>query len=179
MTTNKPDVNERLKKLKTLAERGSPGERDNARLLLEKLCKKHGVDLDLLETSDKIEIRWFKYKKGALYEQLLHQCIFKTIGKRFESYVRGRNKHHTSEVGIECTIAQSIEIEMDYSFYLHHFENEMRRLLDMFIQKNKIFPPDNGEPKPESDTKVTEEDILLYQSIKRQTRSLQIGGGKK
>ena len=169
----------RLQKLKTLAERGSPGERDNAKVLLEKLCNKYDVNIDQLGSSDKIEMRWFKYKKGNLYKQLLNQCIYKTLGKNFESYVRGRGKHYTSEIGVECSVAESIEIELDYSFYSHHFEREMQRLLDMFIQKNKIFPPDNGEPKKEDNTKISEEDILLYQSIKRQTRSLQIEGGKK
>lgn len=170
----------RLQKLKTLAERGSPGERDNAKLLLERLCKKYDVSLDdILGSFDKVEMHWFKHKKGDLYKQLLNQCIYKTLGRNFDSYVHGRGKHYKSDIGVECTIAESIEIEMDYAFYVHHFENEMKRLLDMFIQKNKLFPPDNGEPKPESDTKVTEEDILLYQSIKRQTRSLQIESGKK
>lgn len=168
----------RLQKLKTLAERGSPGERDNAKLLLEKLCKKYDVPLELIESSDKVEMRWFKHKKGGLYQQLLNQCIYKTLGRHFEPYVRGRDKHYRSEIGVECTIAESIEIELDYSFYSHHFDKEVKRLLDMFIQKNKLFPA-NGETSKGDDANITEEDILLYQSIKRQTRSLQIEGGKK
>jgi hypothetical protein len=85
----------------------------------------------------------------------------------------GKNR---TEVGIECTAAEAIEIELDYKFYSDAFEKEMGRLYNMFIQKNSMFPPSEKEETSESssDKEITEEDILLYRSIKKQTRVLQI-----
>ena len=168
----------RLQKLKILAERGSPGERDNAKLLLEKLCNKYNVSLDQIESSEKIELRWFRHKSGKLHMTLLNQCIYKVLNREFTGYQRSRGSKKTSEIGVECTAPEGIEIELDYAFYAKHFEKETNRLLDMFIQKNNIFRT-GGKVSDSKESKVTEEDILMYQSIKKQTRTLQIEGDKK
>lgn len=39
-------IKNKLKKLLALAERGMQGEAENARRLLEKLCKEYGVSMD-------------------------------------------------------------------------------------------------------------------------------------
>jgi hypothetical protein len=103
--------------------------------------------------------------------------VYKTIGRGDKTYVHsGRGNH--SEVGTECTTAEAIEIELDYAFYSDALVKEMGRLYDMFIQKNNIFPPNSKEdedlPEPNGGKKFTEEDIILYQSLKKQSRTLQI-----
>ena len=45
-------IKNKLKKLLALAERGVQGEADNARKLLEKLCKEYGVSME--ESVEKI-----------------------------------------------------------------------------------------------------------------------------
>jgi hypothetical protein len=62
-------IDGRLQKLKTLAERGSHGERENAAALLLKLCKKYDMTLDQIESSDERTIRYFKYKNGKVFER--------------------------------------------------------------------------------------------------------------
>lgn len=46
-------IKSKLKKLLALAERGVEGEAHNARILLEKLCRQHGVSLEEIINTDK------------------------------------------------------------------------------------------------------------------------------
>jgi hypothetical protein len=162
----------RLKRLKSLADRGVGGEKENATVLFEKLCKKYQISPEQIESPEEREMRWFKHKRGELFQKLMCQCIYK-IGLGGKAYTHGKNR---AEVGIECTTAEAIEIELDYKFYESALEKEMERLYNMFIQKNGMFPRSNKmeTTEPSEEKEVTEEDILLYRSIKRQTRVLQI-----
>lgn len=165
----KPELS-RLKKLKALAERGIGGEKENSQMLLEKLCDKYGISIDEVESSDERKMHWFAYQRGPQFRKLLAQCIFKTIGKGRKTY-----KHtHIRErkLGTECTAAEAMEIELDYEFYAGAFKVEMTRLVEMFIQKNNLFPPNT---ECSENAEVSEEDLLLYQGIKKQSRTLRIG----
>lgn len=168
-----PPSHERLTRLKALAERGIGGEKENAAMLLNKLCLKYGLSLDEIESSDEVTIRWFKHKSGKMYGQLLSQCMAKTVGTGKSRYQRTHSRANL--LGIECTVAQSIEIELDYDLYSKALEKDIERLFDMFIQKNDIFPPDGEVSK--SGKQWTEEDFMLYRSIAKRTRVNQIGDG--
>ena len=166
------ESDQRLKKLKALAERGIGGEKENAQALLEKLCEKYGISLDQIESSDERKTRWFTFLRKPFHRKLLFQCIFKTIpdGDR-KVYRRGIPPGQTSELGVDCTDAEAIEIELDYSFFSKCFESEIERFYDMFVQKNDIFPP-NCEM---TSTKCpTEADFHLFRGINRKTRAPQI-----
>lgn len=181
MTANEhsaPQDLSRLKKLKALSERGVvPGERDAAAAMLKKLCAKYGIAKDQINEEEEIKIRWFKHKRSFPYNALLQQCIYKVIGaaetktrrKFTRSYGGGRTR---SEIGVECTAAEAIEIELDYGFYCLTWKDETKRLYDAFIGKNSIFPSD--APHSEDST-FTTEDLNLYQGLKRRTRAVQIG----
>ena len=57
-------MKEKLLKIKTLAERGgTEGERQSAKFLLDKLCKKHGIAAESLKELADIEVR---YSDGAI-----------------------------------------------------------------------------------------------------------------
>jgi hypothetical protein len=161
----------RLKKLKALAERGVGGEKENAQMLLERLCDKYQISPDQVESSDEKKLRWFRYRKGPALRKLLAQCIFKTLGKDSKTF--GHAHTRAREFAAECTAAEGIEIELDYDFYADALQKEMTRMLEMFIQKNSIFPP--NVDLDSSGKEISEEDMLLYRSIKKQTRVLRIG----
>lgn len=162
----------RLKRLKALADRGIGGEKENAGVLFKKLCDKYHISPDQIESPEERKMRWFKHKRGDAHKLLLSQCIFKIVGRESKRYTHGKK----SEIGTECNPAEAIEIELDYRFYSAALDKEMERLVEMFIHKNDIFPATpNPDPKPDGGKKLTAEDILMYQSIKKQTRVLQIG----
>lgn len=167
-------IQSRLRKLKVLSERGSPGEKENAKALLDKMCLKYGVTLDQVESSDAKEMRRFHHKRSAMFgHKLLAQCIYKVMGENTKTYTRGKN----NEIWIECTAAQAIELELDFEFYSNLLEADLKRFYSMFVQKNNIFPPNCKVA--ETDRKITRTDIALYEGITRQTRTLKIEGTKE
>ncbi len=158
--------NDTLIKLKTLAERGVDGEKENAAALLQKLCEKNNISLDQLESED-LKFRWFKYPRDAQFRKLITQCIYKTMGPGFKAYTIDRK----NQVGVECTPAQAIEIQLDYEFYAKHLKNELSRMVSAFIDANHIFPP--NAPKGDG-SGFDEKDIYLIRGIERRTRVQQI-----
>ena len=167
-------IETRLKGLKALAERGVGGEKENAAILLKKLCEKYSISIDEIESSEKIETHWFRYTGGDLFRQLLLQCLYKTMGGNWNkiTYKQLRPKKTRCIIGVDCTFAQAIEIDLDYAFFSHHLKTDLQRVTDMFIQRNYIFAPDG--PVDDGTNKLSEADIQLALSLKKHTRTLQI-----
>ena len=67
----------RLKRLKALADRGIGGEKENAGVLFKKLCDKYHISPDQIESPEERKVRWFKHKRGKLFQKLICQCIYK------------------------------------------------------------------------------------------------------
>lgn len=57
------------------------------------------------------------------------------------------------KIGIYCTKAQKIEIELEFEFYRNVFYEELSTFMDAFIQAQKIFPED--APVPINSSTVT------------------------
>lgn len=53
-----------------------------------------------------------------------------------------RTRGTRQKIGIYCTKAQRIEIELEFEFYRNVFYEELSVFMDAFIQVQKIFPPD-------------------------------------
>lgn len=138
---------QRIKKLQALAERGVGGEKDTASKMLVRLLEKNGISsLEELET-EQYEYTLFSYN-GKHEIKLLRQCIYKVMGAKSDRTVYkpyGRRQ----KIGIYCTKAQKIEIELEFEFYRNVFYEELSTFMEAFIQAQKIFPPD--APKGEID----------------------------
>ena len=106
---------QRIKKLQALAERGVGGEKETAEKMLQRMLEKNGIrSLDELQ-SEEYEYVLFPYN-GKYEKKLLMQCIYKVLtaaGDR--TYYRTRGKRQ--KLGIYCTKAQKIEIQMEFDFY--------------------------------------------------------------
>jgi hypothetical protein len=131
---------QRIKKLQALAERGVGGEKTTAQKKLAKLLKDNGINsLDELQ-KEEYEYTIFSYK-GKHEIKLLRQCMYKVMGAKsdrtaYKPY--GRRQ----KIGIYCTKAQKIEIELEFEFYRNVFYEELSTFMDAFIQAQKIFPED-------------------------------------
>ena len=172
---------ERLRGVKALAEKGSPGERDNAAALLTALTKKHGITDADLEGAE-ISIHWIRYK--TIYERkLLFQLSYMHLGSGHASGCVGRSSgRKRKEVGIKCTPAQFIEIEADYQFYRKALEEELDVFYSAFIQKNKLFPPpalckDDDGVKPVDPDMIMKMETIM-EGIEHRTRHKAIGDGE-
>ena len=130
---------ERLKKLQALAERGVGGEKETAQRKLEQLLKANSLTLDDLETEKKYYFL-FSYN-GQHKATLLRQCIYKVLGAA-EPIKFYRSRGTRQKIGIDCTAAQKLEIELEYEFYSNVFDEEIITFMDAFIGKQKIYPED-------------------------------------
>lgn len=81
------------------------------------------------------------------------------------------------KIGIYCTKAQKLEIELEFEFYERLFEEQQEIFLSAFIQKQRIFPQD----APVSDEEPTERDLkvaLMAGTIEKKTRAAMIESNK-
>ena len=56
--------------------------------------------------------------------------------------MRKKKEQRRQKIGIYCTKAQKIEIELEFEFYRNVFYEELSTFMDAFIQAQKIFPED-------------------------------------
>lgn len=163
---------QRMKKLQALAERGVGGEKETAEKMLQQMLKKNGMSsLEELE-NEEVEYTLFSYN-GKHEIKLLKQCIYKvmTAAKKVTYY---RSKGTRQKIGIYCTKAQKIEIELEFEFYRNVFYDELNTFIDAFIQAQKIFPPDAPE---DSYDELNPKDIkiaFMAQGINKRSRTAMI-----
>lgn len=104
--------------------------------------------------------------------KLLSQCIYKVMGYDSDR-TQYKPPHTRQKIGVYCTKAQKLEIELEFEFYERLFEEQQELFLSAFIQKQRIFPPD----APVSDAEPTERDIkvaFMAEAIERKTRAAMI-----
>ncbi len=165
---------QRIRKLQALAERGVGGEKDTAEKMLQKMLEKNGIkSLDELET-EKVEYFLFSYS-GKHEITLLKQCMYKVIGAAAGRHYY-KTKYTRQKLGTYCTMAQKIEIELEFEFYRNIFYEELNEYMIAFIQAQDIYPPD-APKRNVSIEEMTEEDFkraALRDTIKKRTRAAMI-----
>ena len=162
---------DRIKKLQALAERGVGGERETAQKKLQKMLEDNKIiSLEELE-EDKVEYFLFSYN-GKHEIPLLKQCVYKVLGAKTDrTYYRSRG--YRQKLGLYCTKAQKIEIELEFEFYKKVFYEDLTTFMIAFIQKQGIFPPD--APKSDKDIlDLDEQDLAIMamaEGIKKRSRA--------
>lgn len=165
---------QRIKKLQALAERGVGGEKTTAEKMLQKMLEKNGISsLDELE-KDEVEYFLFSYR-GRHEIKLLKQCMYKVMGySDHTKYYRTAGTRQ--KIGIYCTKAQRIEIELEFEFYRNVFYEELPSFMNAFIQAQSIFPAD--APKSSKGLCNLSEDelreIQIAAGIKKRSRAAMI-----
>ena len=161
----------RIKKLQALAERGVGGEKETAARKLQELLEKNGISSVEELAQDEYIFTLFSYN-GVLGRKLLSQCIYKLMGYDSDR-TQYKPPHTRQKIGVYCTKAQKLEIELEFEFYERLFEEQQELFLSAFIQKQRIFPPD----APVNDAEPTERDIkvaFMAEAIERKTRAAMI-----
>lgn len=171
--TDREQLLQKVKKIQALAERGDRGEKESAAALLERLMKQHGITETELE-EDRREIAWFRFKT-PLARRLLNQIIYAVTGCVGKYTNRPRKM-----LGIECTAAERLEIELSFEFYNAALEKELERFYSAFLNKNHIFPekaidevPDVGEIDLEEAMRLS----MMMEGMEEHTRRKELGSG--
>lgn len=151
---------ELLRKIKALAERGVGGEKESAQKILFRLMEKYGVTETDIET-EQVETAWFRYH-DEFERRILNQIIYMVTGKMSFGCVGRHTNRSRKNRGIDCTAAERLEIEANYSFFIAAAKEELEIFLTAFASKNRLYPSPEKNTLPESDKELTPEEKALY-----------------
>ena len=154
-------LKEKLKKLQALAERGWQGEAENARRLLEKLCRQYGVSLEEILDDSQVKRYTFAVGRNKMYGELFMQCYAKTTNQRRMAY----RQLSRSEISIELTALQYAELKSLYEWHKANLERDLedikKTVLDAYIMKHALF----SEKRSDKETELTPEDIVRLKKM--------------
>lgn len=138
-------IQDKLRKLQALAERGAGGERVNAARMLGKLLARHGLTVDDL-ADERREMRWFP-APTTFERRLACQILAKVCNT--DDPPAYRNKSRTKQIGIEVTPAEAIEFELHYDALRPALAAHFDEAFSAFVQVNRLFSDLPGaEPEP-------------------------------
>ncbi|MGF6590735.1 DUF2786 domain-containing protein [Pseudomonas sp. 2835] len=138
-------VQEKLRKLQALAERGVGGEKANAQRMLETLLARHGLKLDDL-ADERREICWFP-APSKFETRLAAQILAKVCNT--DSPDAYRSKQRPKQIGVKVTPAEAVEFELHYDTLRKALEAHFQDAFSAFVQANRLFPTtpsDDVEP---------------------------------
>lgn len=123
-----------LLKIKQLADQGIGGEKVNARIKLEKLLVKYGIEE--YELNSEVE-EYFEFKtKGN--KKLFFQTAWSVLDDWCGSYIPTRG----GGIKIKMTISKKIELEYKWDMIIANFRAEQRRFFRAFVNTNKLYSKD-------------------------------------
>ena len=139
-------IKNKLKKLLALAERGVQGEAENARRLLEKLCKEHGVSIKELLDENQLKYYRFDIGRNAIYKDLFTQCFCKVAQKVSLGY----RQVSRSQIAVEMTALQYAELASLFEWHKANFNKDLedmkKNILLAYCRKHHLYSdvkPDN------------------------------------
>lgn len=180
--TERERLLEKIRKIQALADRGVGGEKQSAAALLDRLMEQYGITEDDIAKEIR-EMAWFRYRT-PIERKLLCQVIYATTGRAAYNCVGTYTGRSRKKVGVECTAAEKLEIEVSFEFYNAALQEEMERFYSAFLIKNSIFPPDGKEVDelPEPEEMSAEECIklsMMMEGMDEHTRRPALESGVK
>ena len=143
-------IKNKLKKLLALAERGVQGEAENARRLLEKLCKEHGVSIEELLDENQVKYYRFNIGRNAIYKDLFVQCYCKV------SY----HQASRSQIEVEMTALQYAELTSLFEWHKANFDKDFEdmknNILLAYCRKHHLYS--DVKPDNDNDRELTEDE---------------------
>lgn len=144
-------IKNKLRKLQALAERGYKGEAENAKRVLEKLCKEYGVTLDDILDREKVSRYRFNIGRAKIWLDLFMQCFANVTGQKELRYNQATN----SEIIVSLTAYDYAEIAN--LFYWHKsnlkkdIEQSQRLVFEAYVQKHRIFRDCSSDTEDEEE----------------------------
>lgn len=167
-----------MRKVKALADRGAPGERENAQRMLERIQRVHGITEAELECA-RIESDHFFRFHDDLERRLLAQVIYMVTGKVAGRAIKQLSGRRVKELGVTCTEAEKLEIETAFEFYLRAMKEELDLFMSAFASRNNLFPdnPKDDVPGREPDVDRTRRVMAMMQGMEHHSNLKRLEGG--
>jgi hypothetical protein len=156
---------DQLKKVKALVESGVDGERDNAKVLLDKLLKKYKISLDDLVTEETEE---YKFKFTNDWEKnILIQCIAKFAPnvKKYSNFLTKKGKIQKNIIAIELTKMQFLDVKSSTKYYVSLYKKELELFYIAFVSKHNIFREKSEEDNEETESTLTPEEMMAIRKM--------------
>lgn len=154
---------DKLKKIKSLADRGVAGEAIAAQQQLEKLLAKHGLTIQDLFNEERKER---KFKVNNADEMIFYQICFSIIGNRTKQ--GWRYKHEKAVKYMELTDVEYIDILQQFDFHRKQLAKEKKKsiktLETAYVYKHNLFNCDKSDTPSES--KMTMAEYLSIMAMK-------------
>ena len=161
---------EQVRKVKALADNGIDGEKENAKILLDKLLKKYNIDLnEFIEEKRKA----YKFKYSNEHERrILVQCIAKFAPniKTFKRLCNNKGSIIKNIIELDLTNLEYLDSSGSAKFYTKLLKDEMETFMTAFIHKHKLFGASNEDDASES-TLSTEEIETIVNMMKAMKNS--------
>lgn len=157
---------ELARKIYELVKKGYEGEKEAARVQLEKLMKKHSISISDIEGVE-VKRHFFRVTKSEM--KLFNQVKYHVMGK-VRSATYWSNSRSKPEVFIECTAEQAIEIEVKFSIYKVDLQKVYKAAYTAFVHKNNIFPDDDDSEGSDDSQKLSDTDrmaMMMMDGINR------------
>lgn len=161
-------VREKLRKLQALAERGYGGEVEAAKAGIKRLCDRYGItpeELLDMQDSEKKERYTFDVGRTKINRQLFTQCACKVLNTK--SYTCWHISR--SEIEVELTKAQFIELTELFSWHKANLEVELEEqlklLIHAYINKHRIFSNVKSDDGTGEDKELTPEEWQFLQKV--------------
>lgn len=146
-------IEDLIKKLKVLADRGENGERQNAENLLNNLLKKHNISLEDLEEERSID---FVFQAEDETNDLFMKVVSNILGSTHTIYGK---KWNPNTFIVNTTPEFAVEIQSKFDFYSDLYKRELKAFYGAFIIKNHLFASDSS---PRDFSTLSEEELELY-----------------
>lgn len=156
---------DKARKVLALAERGVGGEALAAKAALETLLKKHGLTIDDLRQTRRIE-RKFAVRGKEERAVVLH-CLLKMFGRE-SSVTKSAGKYKRDPaLYVEMSDVEYLDFKPFLAFHLRQYRRERKKLMDTittaYVNKHHLFADDG----PEAPTDISDIDWeTLYQAMK-------------
>jgi hypothetical protein len=132
-------VRAQLLKIQALAEAGSDGERDNAKRLLDALCRKHNISRESLVSAERdyVEFKFSdKYEEALFLQCLVFICRTNKV----------RNIWKRTRAKLLLTKAEAIDLEDCWKHYRGLWKSHVSEVRSAFIHKHRLFGPATDAP---------------------------------
>lgn len=149
------NINEKIKKLRELVERGIGGEAENAQRLLNAIIEKYGIKLSEIDEEEEKETRYSFYYKNRNEETLILQII--AVIKNTQKVKAFSKTNDRKHIIFELTQSQYICARELIDWHVKQMRkefDEMKRLFSTsYICKHNLYPEiDKGDTPPDEDS---------------------------
>ncbi|WP_170000579.1 hypothetical protein [Campylobacter sp. RM9328] len=134
------NIDEKLKakllKLQALVKQGVGGESRNAKDILEKLLKKHNIDINLLLDETRTKKYFFGYKT-EFEKNMLFRIFLKIRNNGKSADVRYTQRNKT--IGLELSEYEFVEFEILKDGYFKNWKRYLKMAQTAFIHASELF----------------------------------------